>query len=177
MGAHFYGTAARRSAARDKIVRAALAALARQGRMTYTQTPARWDGIRRALRRYKGQTPRSADCSALSTWCYWDGLKVEINRGLGDILNGQRWTGGYTGTLLQTAHGKTIARGLTAARRVALLRADLVLYGVPGTTGKHVALVVDPAKRLAVSFGSQGGPYLVRIDYRTDIIAVKRYIY
>ncbi len=177
MGTHFHGTAARRSAARDKITRAALATLSVKGRMTYTQGPRRWEAITRKLRRFKGQLPAAADCSSHNTWCYWDGLLLEIRRGLGDILNGQNWKAGYTGTMLDPRHGKTVARGLTAARRVKLLRADLILYGRPGTTGAHVAIVVDPVKRLAVSFGSQGGPYLVAIDYRSDIIAVKRFIY
>lgn len=177
MGTHFHGTVTRRSAARDKIVRAALAALAQQGRMTYTMGPARWSGIVRKLRRYKGQTPPSADCTSLISWIYWDALKVEINRGLGDILNGQRWEGGYTGTMLDSRRGKVVARGVTAARLVKLLRGDVVLYGVPGTTGAHGAIVVDPGRRLCVSFGSQGGPYLVKLDYRTDVIAVKRFIY
>ncbi len=177
MGAHFHGTAARRSAARDKIVRAALGTLQAKGRMTYTQGPKRWEAITNRRRRYRGQLPTHADCAAHNTWCYWDGLLLEIRRGLGDIVNGQRWRAGYTGTMLDPRHGKVVARGLTAARRVKLLRADLILYGRPGTTGAHVAIVVDPTKRTAISFGSQGGPYLVKVDYRTDIIAVKRYIY
>lgn len=177
MGTHFHGTTARRSAARDKIVKAALAALGRQGRVEYTQTARRWSGIARGLRRYKGQTPPSADCTSLISWIYWDGLKAEINRGLGDILNGDRWRGGYTGTMLDQRHGKVVARGVAAARRVRLLRGDVVLYGVPGTTGKHGAIVVDPGRRLCVSFGSQGGPYLVKLDYRVDVVVVKRFIY
>lgn len=177
MGTHFHGTAARRSAARDKIVKGALAALAQQGRMEYTQTARRWSGIAGGLRRYKGQTPPSADCTSLISWVYWDALKVEINRGLGDVLNGEQWRGGYTGTMLRGDHGKVIARGVAAARRVKLLRGDVVLYGVPGTTGKHGAIVVDPEHRLCVSFGSQGGPYLVKLDYRADVMVVKRFIY
>lgn len=176
MGIHFHGTAEQRSAARTKIVRAALLAHRNASDVHYTQGPRRWDGIRLRFRAYKGKYPKYADCSALVAWVYWDALKLHINRGLGDILNGQKWKGGYTGTLLDDRYGKVVARG-AGSGTVKLLRGDVVIYGRPGTTGAHTAVVVDPARRLVVSHGSEAGPYLIPMNYRSDIICVKRYIY
>lgn len=172
MGAHFHGTAKRRANAREKIAKSALLGVAHAPAIHYTQGPRRWDGIRLHKRSYKKQYPEYADCSAYNTWNYWDGLLAEIRKGaVGDIVNGQGWKAGYTGTMLSDACGKVIARGVTAARKVKLLKADLVIYN------GHVAIVVDPKRRLVVSHGSEAGPFLIRLDYRTDIVAVKRYIY
>ncbi len=171
MGAHFHGTAKRRAAARNKIIKAALLGVAHAPAIHYTQGPRRWDGIRLHKRSYKKQYPEYADCSSFGTWAYWDGLLAEIRKGLGDIVNDLGWKAGWTGSMLDAANGKVIARGVTAARRVKLLKADLVIYD------GHVAIVVDPKRRLVVSHGSEAGPMLIRLDYRTDIVAVKRFIY
>ena len=42
----------------------------------------------------------------------------------------------------------------------------------PGT-GAHVAIVIG--KNKIVSHGSEGGPYVLRPDYRADISQVRRY--
>lgn len=171
MGNHFHGTAKRRAAAREKIAKSALLGVAHAPDIHYTQGPRRWDGIRLHKRAYKRQYPNYADCSAYNTWNYWDGLLSEIRKGLGDIVNGLDWKAGWTGSMLSSANGKVIARGVAAARRVVLLKGDLVIYD------GHVAIVVEPKRRLVVSHGSEAGPFLIRMDYRTDIVAVKRFIY
>jgi cell wall-associated NlpC family hydrolase len=157
-------TAAERSAARAKVVRAAMLGYRNAPAIHYTQQASRWSGIDSRLRAYKKQFPRYADCSSFATWCLWDALKLHINEGLGDIVNGQRWRAGYTGTMLE--HGHSIDRPSLAG--------DLIIYGRKGSTGAHVAISVGGRK--AVSHGSEGGPYLVDYAYRPDIQDIRRVI-
>ncbi len=158
---------AQRKRTRNRIKAAAYEALKRKGSMTYTQNArARWDGIRHGRRAYKHEAPRSADCSALATWCIWDGVLRYLRNGTvrTDFVNGQNWLAGYTGT--QQDHGRRV----TGRKLVG----DLVFYGPPGSrVANHVAIYVGNG--LVVSFGSQGGPYLLRWDYR-HVVETRRYI-
>lgn len=129
----------------------------------YTQGPSRWQGIDNHLRAWRGQYPNYADCSSYATWCLWQGLG---HFHLDDIVNGADWRAGYTGTMLQ--HGRTVRGRLKVG--------DCVIYGQPGSTGAHVAIVVDSRARLVVSHGSEGGPYLIAYNYRGDIQSIRRYI-
>lgn len=155
-------TLSQRQRGRRRAVVAAYEAYARKGVMRYTQNAVgRWDGIRNHRRAYKHQAPVSADCSALATWVLWD---ATLRYKPGDFVNGQRWLAGYTGT--QQDHGRCVT-----GRK---LSGDLVLYGRPGATvATHVAIYVG--KGLVVSFGQQGGPYLLRWDYR-HVIETRRFI-
>jgi hypothetical protein len=134
----------------------------------YTQNGRRWDGIRLLLKAWKGKFPHYADCSAFVTWCLWNGLD---HYSIGDIVNGQKWAGGYTGTLLE--HGFEIHKWRHCRR------GDVVIYG-NGGTGKHTAIVrrLHPITRkpYVVSHGSESAPYYLPIDYRSDIMCVRRYI-
>ena len=58
------------------------------------------------------------------------------------------------------------------------MRGDCVIYGNPGTTGKHTAIVVAVVKGVpyCVSHGSEAGPFYVRYNYRSDIQSICRYI-
>jgi hypothetical protein len=76
-----------------------------------------------------------SDCSSWATSVY-------RSAGLSDP-NGERYTGGYTGTL--GAHGKQVS--LSNARP-----GDLVLYGP--FPHHHVELIVDPANQVTVGHGS-----------------------
>jgi cell wall-associated NlpC family hydrolase len=146
---------------RQRVVRAAMVAREHAPEVHYTQTAARWDGIRRGLRSHRGEYPRYADCSSLATWCLWDALGGPYAGP--DLVNGADWKAGYTGTMM--GHG----------RRVALADAqpgDLVFYGPP--PGKHVVIAVAPGR--AVSHGSEGGPYLLSPTYRPDLSEVRRYL-
>jgi cell wall-associated NlpC family hydrolase len=86
-----------------------------------------------------------------------------------DVVNGQQWRAGYTGTMKQ--NGRRLP-GSVAQQLAAAMPGDLVHYG--DGTGKHVTIVVGPNR--VVSHGSEGGPYLVAPDYRNDITEVRRYI-
>lgn len=153
--------------ARDLAVGAALLGLHHAPAIHYTQGPARWDGIAHDLKAWRGQFPTEADCSAFVTWCLWNGLDHFHVR---DLVNGEGWKAGYTGTLAE--HGVRVD-GL------ALQRADVVLYG-PGWPYKHTAIVLgrEPRTRrtLVISHGSEAGPFLLPIDYRSDRAQVRRFI-
>ena len=154
------GVGANIKALRKRVVRAALLGHKHKGEVHYTMGARRWDGVTNRCRSHLGRFPKWADCSSYVTWCLWDALGGP-NAGP-DIANGQSWKAGYTGTLKQ--HG----------RRVSLENAvagDLVHYG--GGTGSHVTIVVG--KNKVVSHGSEGGPFLLRPDYRDDISEVRRY--
>jgi cell wall-associated NlpC family hydrolase len=165
--------------ARDRAVGAAMLGLSHAPNIHYTQDrpfeiaaqgrARRWEGIDARLNAKLGQYPLYADCSAFVTWCLWNGLSIPF--GCRDTVNGAGWRGGYTGTLL--AHGKQVRHDYN------IQRADIVIYG-NGGTGEHTAIVVgrrkSDGKTMCVSHGSEGGPYYVPIDYRIDIMQVRRAI-
>lgn len=94
--------------------------------------------------------PGATDCSAFATWCYKSARAPDPN-GLG--YNGT----GYTGTLIGRGRAKTSVGQLSPG--------DLVFYGDSfGSTG-HVAVYVGNSQ--VVSHGSQPGPLLLKVNYRT----------
>jgi len=147
-------------ALRLRVVRAAMLGYKHKDEVHYTTGPRRWDGIMNRCRSHLGRYPKWADCSSYVTWCLWDALGGP-NAGP-DVVNGQSWRGGYTGTLRD--HGRRVS--LESA-----LPGDLVHYG--GGTGSHVVIVVGKDK--VISHGSEDGPFLVRPDYRDDLAEVRRY--
>lgn len=138
--------------------------LAHQEQCHYTEGPQRWQGIHQHLIAAHGHFPDYSDCSASATWILWNGLFVPF--GVHDIVNGLNWGGGYTGTILQ--HGKIVHldRHLEVG--------DLIVYGIPGTTGKHVAVYMGGG--YVFSQGSEGGPYKLPMYYRKDVMARRRFI-
>lgn len=154
---------AQRATARRIAVDAALLGHRRALAIHYTMGSMRWEGIERGDLALANEFPNYADCSAFVTWCLWNALHVRFE--LPDIVNGSNWSAGYTGTLL--AHGVPVP----LAR---LQPADLILYGVPGTTGKHVAIYIGDGE--CVSHGSEGGPYKLDYRYRSDIMGARRFI-
>jgi hypothetical protein len=164
--ARLAATVERRHAAADKaahptiaVATAAMKLLLRNApAVHYTQGPSRWQGITDRLHASRGLFPRYADCSSAYTWALWNLL------GDGpDIVNGADWKGGYTGTLL--AHGRPSSEGHEGAA---------VLYGRRGSTGSHVAYNLGNGQ--VISHGSEGGPYLLPIRYRSDLMAIKAYV-
>lgn len=155
----------KRLRARRYVKKAALEGLKRKGRMEYTWSPRRWDGIDHKRNGLKGEAPLSADCSAFATWCLWTVLVHHFGL-TKDIVNGQSWKEGYTGTL--TNHGRKIEN------RRNWRRGDLILYGDPYGPSGHVAVYIGLG--MVVSFGGQGGPYLLKWDYRSDYHSTRRYI-
>jgi cell wall-associated NlpC family hydrolase len=142
-----------RTTARERVVRAAMIGVRNRDNISYTQGPKRWEGINRACRAYKGQYPRNADCSSFATWCIWDALGGV--RSGADVVNGQRWKAGYTGT--QQGHGRVVR--LDRARP-----GDLVFYAGANGIVNHVAVLVAPGR--VVSHGSQPGPMVLPVSYR-----------
>lgn len=128
----------------------------------YTQKAARWQGIREHRRFADGRYPNYADCSALYTWCIWNAVTSVAGMGAEDQVNGSDWTGGYTGTLL--LHGDAVKH---------LMPGDAIIYG-RAWPGVHVAMYDEDG--MVLSHGSEGGPYRVRWNYRTDVLAFRRYI-
>jgi hypothetical protein len=156
-----------RAKARAMVLQAAYLGLSRAPSLHYTQGSRRWEGIDEDMRAWRGECPNYADCSAFATWCLWQGL---WHFGVRDVVNGQNWTAGYTGTML--AHGKVVKFEQD------YLVGDCALYGVPGTTGEHTAVFVGfkGSMPYVISHGSEAGPFLLPMHYRTDVICVRRYI-
>ena len=149
--------------ARDLAVQAAFLGLRHRDAVHYTQSPQRWEGIARNLKSWRGEYPHYADCSSFATWCLWMGL---IHYGVRDVVNDQRWQAGWTGTMVN--HGKQVVH------RENVRRADLALYGDPVGRSGHVAVCIGGGR--IISHGSEGGPYLLDIDYRADLRQIRRYI-
>lgn len=95
------------------------------------------------------------------TWCLWNALNVTY--GHSDSVNGTQWRAGYTGTLL--THGERVWGPL--------LVGDPVIYG-RGFPGHHVAIYVGNGR--VISHGSEAGPLLLPVHYRSDVMQVRRYI-
>jgi hypothetical protein len=150
--------ATQRKHVRNAVAHAANLAYKKRSAIHYTQGPRRWSGIANRLIAIKGKFPPYADCSAFATWTLWNGLYLLYK--LPDIVNGERWRAGYTGTLKM--HGKTIKNEKN------ILVGDLALYP------RHVEVCIGGGK--AISHGSEAGPSLVRLNRRNDRIVLKRYI-
>lgn len=109
---------------------------------------------------------RVHNCSAFATWCLWNGLYLAF--GLGDVVNGQHWKAGFTGTMAE--HGREVVH------LAKVLPGDCVLYG-PAPSYEHVAIVVSNknGKPIVVSNGSDPGPFLLPYNYR-PVGQIRRYI-
>lgn len=132
----------------------------------YSQSPDRWAGIDHHLRSFRGQFPRTADCSSFATWVLWDATRG-YRAADHDFVNATGWESGHTGTLVQ--HGRKVP--LSHLRPL-----DLVFYGNEGWRPGHVAVYVGHGK--VISHGSEQGPFLLPVRYRSDvgIWAPRRYV-
>jgi peptidoglycan hydrolase-like protein with peptidoglycan-binding domain len=119
----------------------------------YTQSGLRMYGVRNKIRPPK--IPYYEDCSSFSTWTYW-GAGVPDPNGLG--YNG--W--GYTGTLAQ--HGNRTTNPQPG---------DLALYGY-GAPYHHVVVYIGNG--MCISHGSEVGPLLLPVHYRSDFSHFRTYI-
>lgn len=155
-------SAEHRVEARDLAVRAALLTVRNEPAIHYTQGELRWQGIQKDFKAYMGEFPRYADCSSLATWWLWNGLD---HFGVRDVVNGQNWNWGYTGTMLRS--------GKPVEHKVNWRRCDLFIYG-RSWPGAHVAMYLGGGK--VVSHGSEPGPFILPWNYRSDLLSVRRYI-
>ncbi len=129
----------------------------------YTQDAvARWEGINKGLKAWRGEFPTHADCSSFVTWCLWQGLD---HFHVGDVVNNSGWKSGYTGTLLE--NGVRVGEG-------SMQRGDAVIYGT-GFPGEHTALHVGGG--MVISHGNERAPNLLHYNQMGQpILQVRRYI-
>ncbi len=156
---------AHRARVRQLVAQGSQLLLSRIGDVHYSEGANRWNGIatRKLIVQAAHVFPFYGDCSSTATWLLWNGLSHEFGRP--DDVNGERWTGGYTGTM--AGHG-------TLVRNDADIKVgDLVLYGPPPTF-EHVAVALGGG--VVFSHGSEAGPFKLPIDYRPDRAEVRRYI-
>ena len=156
-----------KTTARERAVRAAMLGFQHRDVIHYSQHPDRWEGIARGLRSHKGEFPRHADCSSFATWCLWDALGGPAAGP--DIVNGDHWRAGFTGT--QVSHGHEVPAGRAQP-------GDLVFYGHSRSRINHVTIVVAPGR--VVSHGQESGPLLLPINYSRGNLGgvqfVRRYL-
>lgn len=126
----------------------------RRSEMHYTEGGTRWEGIDSDRKAWRGEVPFQEDCSSFYTWGVWNGLDHFHVR---DVVNGQRWRAGFTGTMLE--HGRHVRSPFPGCA---------IIYD------GHTAMYTGGG--LVVSFGSEIGPLLLPWRYRTDIVAIRSYI-
>lgn len=142
---------------RQRIVAAAFLGYSNRDRIHYTQDARRMQGVRDGIR--VPRFPEFEDCSSFATWCYWVAGAPDPN--------GRGYDGfGFTGT--QVGPGNKVAEPRPG---------DLVFYGwepAPRNCPKHVAVYVGNGK--VVSHGSESGPHLATLDYRSDRTQIRSYL-
>lgn len=156
-------SAAERKRAREIAVYAAMQGFHHRDEMLYTEGAARWSGIADHRLGWKDQFPRAADCSAFVTWAEWNAAEhFHIHQ---DIVNGDDWDGGYTGTMTQ--HGIEV-------KLSELLLADAIFYAGTRQIPQHTAIYVGKGR--VVSHGHPGGPLLLPVELGLPIVQARRYI-
>lgn len=151
--------------ARFLINKAAHTMVAHKDQVHYTQGVQRWEGISQHLSISRGQFPRHADCSSTATWMLWDGMHRPY--GVRDLVNQADWRAGYTGSMY--------THGIGVKHDENLKIGDLVFYGDQGGgIPEHVAVYIGGG--LVFSHGSEGGPYILGLDYRRDRRMSRRFI-
>lgn len=151
--------------ARRVIIKDAHNMLVRKHSVHYSQRGDRWEGIEDRCTHMRGTFPKHCDCSSTTTWMLWDAMARPY--GVRDLVNGTNWKSGYTGT--QYDHGKRVKHDSN------LKIGDLIFYGDQGGgIPEHVTIYIGGG--MVFSHGSEGGPYILRLDYRGDRRQSRRYI-
>lgn len=119
----------------------------------------RWSGIKNWICPVNNKVPTYADCSSFVSWVFWTAY------GLGeDKLNGQTWTGGYTGTMatrgVQVSKATTVNGVKKPASYTNAQPGDIVLYGSPHV---HVAIYIGNGQ--VANFGSTGPVKILSINF------------
>ena len=135
----------------ERIASAALYAYQRRPKH-YTQGSSRWQPVDRVP--WQSHMWDYGDCSSFATGCF-------KQAGIKNDPNGYGWRAGYTGTLCQ--HGKVVQTAQAG---------DLIFYGA-GPPWSHVTVAIS--KDRCVSHGSEGGPHLLPVAYRS-IGQIRRYV-
>lgn len=151
--------------ARRVIIKNAHNMVSNKLRVHYSQGSDRWMGIVRRLTHLHNQYPTRCDCSSTATWMLWDAMARPY--GVRDLVNHADWKAGYTGTM---------QKGGKAVHSKANLKVgDCIFYGDQGGgITEHVAVYIGGGK--VFSHGSEGGPYILPVDYRSDRRIMRRYI-
>lgn len=161
-------TAAQRLVAREDFLKGAKLLLSHAEQLHYTQDATlRWEGIHDRIDYRKGHFPRHGDCSSTGTYLVF--VPLHMRFGLPDVVNGDHWRGGYTGTIAQ--HGRRVLHEKN------LLPGDAILYG-PAPEYEHVAWFMGRKHGVSMVFshGSEGGPYFAPLHYRSDAGQFRRVI-
>ena len=151
-------------AARKVIVAGCEWMLGHAAEVHYTEGPQRWSALAQRLRISERRFLTYGDCSSTATWLLWNGL-THVVPGIGDIVNGENWTGGFTGTIAR--HGQLIPADH------AIKVGDLCLYGAPPSY-EHVTVALGGG--LCFSHGSEAGPFKLHLDYRPDRGPTRRFL-
>lgn len=151
--------------ARHLIVMSAHTMVAHRDEIHYSQNPDRMEGVRNKLTITKGQFPKHCDCSSTAYWMLWDALARPY--GVRDLVAHNNWITSYTGS--QYKNGKGVVHDSN------IKIGDLIFYGTQaGGVPEHVCVSVGG--RLVFSHGSEGGPYILDLDYRDDRRMTRRFI-
>lgn len=150
---------------RALIIKAAKAMVAHKNSIHYSQRADRWVGIDRRMTITLGQFPTTCDCSSTAQWMLWDAMARPYN--VRDLVSRSNWRAGFTGS--QYKNGKAVVHDEN------LKIGDLLFYGDQGGgVPEHVTVYVGGGK--VFSHGSEGGPYILGMDYRGDRRMSRRYI-
>lgn len=104
-----------------------------QAQIDYSEEADRWDGVDHS--RDFPELPRHADCSSWWTWVQWASRRhVRGSAGV-DVINGERWQAGFTGTMIEhgARHKSKSSAELFKPGRTACF------YAATGSTPTHVA--------------------------------------
>lgn len=153
--------------ARANAVQAALLGHHNATNIHYTEGAQRWEGISRHRDAHNGEFPTEADCSSFVTWCLWNALYLPHNSA--DVVNGENWKGGYTGTMGE--------HGVLVPSIHETHHADVILYGT-SAPWLHTAILVghEQGNHMVISHGDEAGPSYEPFDYRSDVGQIRRYI-
>lgn len=160
---------AHRAQARRELVRGVALFMRDPAAIHYSQDAVlRWEGIHNGLSINKDQVPAHSDCSSSDTWLLWNALHVPY--GVRDVVNGQDWKAGYTGSMID--HGKTVVHESN------LMIGDCPIYGSSRANTKHTTMVIGHQNGVVKVFshGGEAGPFILDLHYRPDLLVCKRYI-
>lgn len=157
------------SHARELLVRSAKNMVKHKDQIDYSQAYDRQDAMRKHKTITRGEYPAHADCSSTSWWMLWDAMGR--NYKVRDIVcKTQGWNPNqtvYTGSMYRNGKAVVHDRNLKIG--------DLIFYGDQGGgIPEHVAMYVGGGK--VFSHGSDGGPYIIDLDYRSDRRMSRRFI-
>jgi Putative peptidoglycan binding domain len=131
----------------------------------------RWRGIHFGWLAPHNQ-PDYADCSSYTTWLIWQALvRVKGHPGP-DIVNGDNWQAGFTGTQLE--HGQQVKFERASPGR------SLIFYTArKGGPVTHVVMFVGTlpghGPNCVVSHGQENGPRIARANYRDYYHSTRTY--